>query len=145
MVAAYYGQIESDPQIPPDLVKFKYVRGHLLGRAGSDEPRNATAFHPRGDNLARKARQLFNHGSVETDDGKWFAHMVQAWIATLGCKPISAAYGLTLNSCMAISEVPFFHRVLRPIIDSRFGGPVPYFTLPDFSPATPEFNPHDAA
>jgi hypothetical protein len=144
MVAARYGQIEYDPQIPPDSVKFKYVKGHLLGSAGSDEPRNATAFHPRMDNLARKARQLFNYGSVETDDGKWFAHMTQAWVAALGCKPISAAYGLTLNSCMAISEVPFFHRALRPIIDSRFGSPVPYFTLPDFNPATPEFNPHDS-
>jgi hypothetical protein len=117
---------------------FNYAKkSNVRGVEGSKEPRNTSAFHPRADDLERKARRLGVKG-MDTDDGRWFAQMGNAWIAALGVNSLEAAKDLALRSCSAVGETPFFERVLNPIIESRFGRcPEPHFSIPDFIPHEP--------
>jgi len=102
------------------------------GRAGENR-RNASAFQPRADDLARKVRRLAALPIV-SDDGRWFVNMKLAWVMALS-GDARHAFGAAAFACTAIGETEFFKRVLEPIMDHRLGGlPVPHFSLPDFIP-----------
>ena len=125
---------------PEGVLGFRFASPDVRGRAGgaSESRRNSSAFHPRADDLARKARRLLNN-DCGADDGRWFLAMTQAWIATLAVKAFKAAWLLASSRCFVAGEIAFFKRVMEPIIESRFQlGPEPRFSAPDFIP-------HDSA
>jgi hypothetical protein len=110
----------------------KDVRGHRY--AVKDKRRNSSAFHPRADDLARKARRLLQQ-TRSWEDTVWLANMAAAWAFALGGESLGMAYNRASIHCWKIGETRFFERVLRPIVEHRFGrGPAPAFSAPDFNP-----------
>jgi hypothetical protein len=106
------------------------------GAEGDKEPRNQSAFHPRADDLRRKAARLSTLDGVE---GAWFAQMALAWAFCFYASNHLYAFAGARAGCLNAYELPFFDRVMAPIINHRFGhGPKPNLRLP-------EFIPHDAA
>ena len=92
MTAVRYGEAVADSENVGNLatasgpVDFKYVKDSgLRGREDSKEPRNRSAFHPRADDLLRKARHL--RSSHDQDDCKWLVAMREAWVQTLSGSP----------------------------------------------------------
>src|SRR5208337_343712 len=59
-----YGELVNDPENVKTFttasgpVVFHYSKGTVRGDEGSSHPRDSSAFHPRADDLARKARRL---------------------------------------------------------------------------------------
>jgi hypothetical protein len=112
-------------------------REQRRGEEGSKEPRNQSAFHPRADDLARKARK-FAALPISSHDGSWFEKMTCAWMATQRGHDWTVSHAGARLCCDNIDEMPIFKRALEPIINFRFGrGPEPRFRLPDFIPHDP--------
>jgi hypothetical protein len=150
MTTVRYGEVVNDSENVKNLVTasaavaFKYAKGDarypsdtVRGEEDRKQPRYRSAFHPRADDLLRKARRLWS--GHDADDCKWLVAMREAWVRTLSGFPEKFALQSASSLCLVAGEIPFFYRALQPIIHFRFhGGPVPSFSAPDFIP-------HDAA
>jgi hypothetical protein len=144
MTAMRYGEVVDDPENLKNLATasgpvrfiFAHAKHQVRGTKGSKEPRDATAFHVRADDLARKARRV--SGSNE-DDARWLLAMAEAWMASLAGKSLRDAWLYASSRCRVAGETAFFKKVLEPIIEYRFQLRL---EEPCFSP--PDFNPHDA-
>lgn len=150
MTAVRYGEVANDSENVKNLVTasgavaFKYAKGDVRYPSGTvrgeedrKQPRYRSAFHPRADDLLRKARRLWS--GHDADDCKWLVVMREAWVQALSGPEFKASLLAASSLCLFAGETPFFHRVIGPIIEARFGlRPASGFTAP-------EFNPYDAA
>lgn len=126
------GNIGSLNNGPSDLL-FKSLK--FVGNAQSFEPRNKSALHATADNFMRKCRNLAESLYTDSEDGRWYVSMVQAWILVLDGSQYDVARQIAQIAAHLVGEDTLFATVMSPILAHRFGyGPAPHFRLPDFSP-----------
>jgi hypothetical protein len=141
LTTAWRGEMVKDPYNMDNArewkgdVLFRIKRGEQVrGTEGSSEARDESVFHPRADDLARKARRL-SLLPITSDDGAYFSHLTSAWVATCRGHDWIKSHASARLCCDFAGELPLFSRAMEPILNHRFNrGPPPAFLLPDFIP-----------
>lgn len=147
LAAAMHGKFDGFRQHPRDglVMQFFYDDRRHKGKEG-DESRNKTAFSPWTDDLTRQGRRYRHLGEPlansrdgvmpdDLQDRIWYQCVTTGWKYCFYSPTHLRAYSAAQACCILADELPFFERVMGPIINHRFGlGPEPKFSLPDFCP-----------